>query len=143
MERYRNFNTKLWTRLRYTRYRLHRILGLTHDDAPDEGSEFVTPLTQLQEAAPAPVVAAVAAPAVAAKQAATPTNFAANMIRRATLNMAAELANEGHRVTVEKNTFHPDGYKMEETKMTFHPKSGVEPKVAGSASVIAGSPGKK
>ena len=77
------------------------------------------------------------------KQAATPTNFAANMIRRATLNMAAELANEGHRVTVEKNTFHPDGYKMEETKMTFHPKSGVEPKVAGSASVIAGSPGKK
>jgi len=131
--------------------------------APVEAEAAPTPLTQLQEAAPAPVVAAVAAPevaavaaaapapvvaavaapAVAAKQAATPTNFAANMIRRATLNMAAELANEGHRVTVEKNTFHPDGYKMEETKMTFHPKSGVEPKVAGSASVIAGSPGKK
>lgn len=39
---------------RYTRHRVHRLLGLTHDDAPDRGAEYTTPLTELQHTASLP-----------------------------------------------------------------------------------------
>ena len=49
----------------------------------------------------------------------------ATMIRRQTLTTAAEMANQGHRVEMVTNKFNQEGARVEETKMTFHPKAAA------------------